>query len=240
MAPTDQIDALEPALARVNDHLDWMTNLVGRYPFHTYGSFFSDATFPFALEDQTISLYPAFLFLPPFPAAIYEPIMVHELAHQWFGDSVPPARWSDVRLNEGHATWYERSYGAQFFGRDFEPTVRAAYVAGDQLRALYGPVALPKHGANDILGMGEGLVGKVWATGQPRAVSQLKHHPWFKPRPGCENETYLCVPIGKPGGPDGVLAVGSDAGFDVRSGDLGLLHAYAELLALAMPPAPRR
>ena len=87
---------------------------------------------------------------------------------------------------------------------------------------------------------GEGLVGKVWATGQPRAVSQLKHHPWFKPRPGCESETYLCVPIGKPGGPEGVLAVGSDAGFDVQSGDLGLLHAYAELLALAMPPAPRR
>lgn len=87
---------------------------------------------------------------------------------------------------------------------------------------------------------GEGLVGKVWETGQPRAVDKLKHHPWFKARPGCENETYLCVPIGKPGGPEGVLAVGSDEGFDVRSGDLGLLHVYGELLALAMPPpAPR-
>lgn len=86
---------------------------------------------------------------------------------------------------------------------------------------------------------GEGLVGKVWETGQSRAVDKLKHHPWFKPRAGCENETYLCVPIGKPGGPEGVLAVGSDTGFDVRSGDIGLLHAYAELLALAMPPTPR-
>lgn len=93
---------------------------------------------------------------------------------------------------------------------------------------------------NHAWNKGEGLVGKVWATGQSRAVSHLKHHPWFKPRPGCENETYLCVPIGKPGGPEGVLAVGSDLGFDVQSGDLGLLHAYAELLALAMPPAARR
>jgi GAF domain-containing protein len=81
---------------------------------------------------------------------------------------------------------------------------------------------------------GEGLVVKVWETGQRKAVDHLKTHPWFKTRPGCENETYLCAPIGKPGGPEGVLAVGSDAGFDVRAGDLGLLHVYGELLALAM------
>jgi hypothetical protein len=48
------------------------------------------------------------------------------------------------------------------------------------------------------------------------------------------------VPIGKARGREGVLGVGSDEGFDVRSGDLGLLHAYGELLALAMPPATRR
>jgi len=86
---------------------------------------------------------------------------------------------------------------------------------------------------------GEGLVGKVWDTGRSKAVDKLKHDPWFRPRPGCDNETYLCSPIGKPCGPEGVLAVGSDAGFDVRPGDLGLLHAYGELLALAMPPKPR-
>jgi aminopeptidase N len=153
VATTAQIDALEPALAREVDHLDWMTNLVGRYPFRTYGTFASDATFPFALETQTISLYPEFLFLPPFPPSVYEPIMVHELAHMWFGDSVPPARWSDVWLNEGHATWYEWSYADEFFGVDFENRVRAAYASGDQWRALYGPVARPIHGADDIAKM---------------------------------------------------------------------------------------
>ena len=42
---------------------------------------------PVRARDQTISLYPAFLFTA-FPPSVYEPIMVHELAHQWFGDSV--------------------------------------------------------------------------------------------------------------------------------------------------------
>ena len=82
---------------------------------------------------------------------------------------------------------------------------------------------------------GEGLVGKAWDTGRPVAIDKLREHPWFKTRPGCENETYICVPIGKPAGPEGVLAVGSDAGFDVQAGDLGLLHAYGELLAVAIP-----
>ena len=90
LAPAAELAALEPAFAREVDHLDYMIERVGRYPFRSYGTFASDATFPFALETQTISLYPDFLFLPPFPPAIYEPIMVHELAHMWFGDDVAP------------------------------------------------------------------------------------------------------------------------------------------------------
>lgn len=33
--------------------------------------------------------------------------MVHELAHQWFGDSLTLARWQHVWLNEGFATYAE-------------------------------------------------------------------------------------------------------------------------------------
>jgi aminopeptidase N len=166
VAPAAQADALEPALLRVPDHLAWLTSKVGRYPFRTYGSLVSDATFPFALETQTLSLYPSFLVLPDDrnvehgDPRHYEPTMVHELAHQWFGDDVVPARWSDVWLNEGHATWYEWEYAQErgdpaFYleGGSFESQMRAAYARGNQLRAQFGPVAAPVHGADDVFGL---------------------------------------------------------------------------------------
>jgi aminopeptidase N len=84
-----------------------------------------------------------FLFVPPFTAPVYEPIMVHELAHQWFGDSLAPVRWQDVWLNEGHADWYQREYDEQFFGNSLVDYMHDAYRRANQLRHDFGPVAKP-------------------------------------------------------------------------------------------------
>ncbi len=135
--------AVTPALQRTPDHLRWMIDQVGRYPFNTYGVLVADQGFGYALETQTLSLHPAFLLMPQVPAAAYEPIMVHELAHQWFGDSIAPVRWQDVWLNEGHADYYQQVYADEFFGADVIAYWKDAYRRGNQLRHDFGPVAKP-------------------------------------------------------------------------------------------------
>jgi len=41
------------------------------------------------------------------PGCWYESLIVHEYAHQWFGDMITCATWADIFLNEGFATWSE-------------------------------------------------------------------------------------------------------------------------------------
>jgi aminopeptidase N len=144
VVPAHLADALEPKLAVVVDQLEWLEDLLGHYPFETYGSLAVDASFGFALETQTLSLYEtAFFDAPP---EGYEPIMVHELAHQWFGNSVAPAAWSDLWLNEGHATWYEATSQVDIDGEFAQEQLRQLYALGDLFRAVFGPVASPLSG----------------------------------------------------------------------------------------------
>lgn len=142
---------VEPLLSTTPFHIDWMVDQVGRYPFDVYGVLVADQVFVYALETQTLSLHPALLFDPEIlPAEIAEEILLHELAHEWYGNSVAPATWSDLWLNEGHATWYEVTYAAEFHGLDFEAFIREAYANGDQWRADFGPVAMPSHNDFDL------------------------------------------------------------------------------------------
>lgn len=154
---------IEPALARTPTHMRWMVDRVGQYPFQNYGVLAADQVFFYALETQTLSLHAELFFDPRFAPGVtgqrwfYEPIMVHELAHQWFGDSVAPEFWSDVWLNEGHATWYEREWEQDAGQIDengfasFEAFMRDQYAKANQYRADFGPVALPTH--NDLFGL---------------------------------------------------------------------------------------
>jgi aminopeptidase N/uncharacterized protein YbjQ (UPF0145 family) len=110
-------DVANPAFARIPEHLEWTEETLGlRYPFEQYGGLVFNAPVPGAVETQTISSYGSFWFDYPLP--LWDEVFVHELAHEWFGNSVTPARWKDVWLNESHATYYEHLYGEPRGGLD--------------------------------------------------------------------------------------------------------------------------
>ncbi|MGN9761160.1 M1 family aminopeptidase [Streptomyces sp. SD31] len=147
VVPTKDRERLEPWLKKTPGQIAWMERKVGRYPFETYGLLMAEAATGFELETQTLSLFEKELFTESaYPKWYIESIMVHELAHQWFGDSVSPRTWSDLWLSEGHATWYEALYAAEKTGRPLEARMKAAYAASDRWRAAGGPPAAPKAG----------------------------------------------------------------------------------------------
>ncbi|WP_200262733.1 M1 family metallopeptidase [Streptomyces sp. HSG2] len=145
VVPVGDEETMEPWLARTPDHIAWMEDRLGPYPLEAYGVLVADATTGFALETQTLSLVERRLFTEPaLPSWYVESIMVHELAHQWFGNSVTPRTWSDLWLSEGHATWYEALHAQDVADRSLVARMKTAYAASDRWRAAGGPPGEPE------------------------------------------------------------------------------------------------
>lgn len=111
----DQVMAGEQVFSYTAEALVQQQALYGPYPFDSYGH----VVVPehgMALETQTMTTMPDTLLEGSELAAFN--LVVHEIAHHWFGNTVTPATWSDIWLNEGfatHAEWLalEKRFGEQ-------------------------------------------------------------------------------------------------------------------------------
>ncbi|MFJ7159250.1 M1 family metallopeptidase [Streptomyces sp. NPDC101118] len=107
------------ALKRIPEVVDWGTRRFGPYPFSATGAIVEDdGTLGYALETQS---------RPIFSGAPDTELLVHEMAHQWFGNSVSPRSWRDMWLNEGFATYAEWLWAEDHGGPSAEKRFRTFY-----------------------------------------------------------------------------------------------------------------
>jgi aminopeptidase N len=132
--------AAAPVLGQLPSVLEWESELFGPYPYRAAGSIVDRAPQAgYALETQT---------RPVYDHAPGLSTLVHESAHQWFGDSVSLTSWKDIWLNEGFATYTEWLYAEQHGGDSAQQTFDALYAtpADDDLWAF--PPGDPGSGAH--------------------------------------------------------------------------------------------
>jgi hypothetical protein len=96
---------VEESFGRHAEIIEFLSEAFGPYPFSAAGGIVDDLQgLGFALENQTRPIYFKDFFYDQQDGDF---VVVHELAHQWYGDSLALASWKHIWLNEGFATYAE-------------------------------------------------------------------------------------------------------------------------------------
>jgi aminopeptidase N len=113
--------------------LDWLEDRLGPYPFDTLGFLVVDSRS--GMETQTM------ITLGDIRTSTAPEVLVHEAAHQWYGDLVTPVDWRDVWMSEGMALYLQGVWTAEDTGEPLESLMDYWASVEPELRAESGPPA---------------------------------------------------------------------------------------------------
>lgn len=108
---------------RLPEILNFLGSKFGEYPFDAAGGIFLAKPISFSLETQTRPIYTKGVPLST---------IVHEQAHQWYGDSVSVDNWRDICLNECFASYSTWLWSEAKEGQDLDQRYREAVRSADQ------------------------------------------------------------------------------------------------------------
>ncbi|MFJ9241643.1 M1 family metallopeptidase [Streptomyces sp. NPDC101776] len=97
----DNDGSARASVERTGEIVDWLSGYFGKYPFSSAGGYVPNTTTGYALETQTRVYYSP----RQFANGANTSVVVHELAHQWYGDDVSLKGWKDIWINEGFARY---------------------------------------------------------------------------------------------------------------------------------------
>jgi aminopeptidase N len=133
-----------PVLASLSEIVHFESGLYGPYPFVGAGSIVDFAPgLGYALETQSRPIYP---YVPDLTT------VVHETAHQWFGDSVGLKRWPEIWLAEGFATWTEWYYAERHGGRSAHAIFNRLYKVPASNKKFWNPPSAHPGSAKNLFG----------------------------------------------------------------------------------------
>ena len=113
--------------------LDWLEGILGPYPFDSLGFLLVDSRS--GMETQTMIT----LGLTEYSTS--RAVLVHEMAHQWYGDAVTPDDWRDVWMNEGMAMYLQGMWQADADDRSIDELMDEWASFEPDLREESGPPA---------------------------------------------------------------------------------------------------
>ncbi|MFD4788428.1 M1 family metallopeptidase [Streptomyces sp. NPDC058459] len=122
--------AARASVERTGELVDWLSGYFGPYPFSSAGGYVPNTTTGYALETQTRVYYSP----KQFAAGSNASVVVHELAHQWYGDDVSLKGWKDIWINEGfarYAQWLWSEHEGEGTTRELADYVYASHPADD-------------------------------------------------------------------------------------------------------------